>query len=190
MDKELIEQLRTQADEIASAGHAGWGNTMRDAADRLASIDAERGKGVMGEVKKYSGSLGDIAIIVWRGDPPPFGTKLYASPPPAVPEGWALVPVEPTQEMIDHMADERFVELASGKGYTFADMYRAMLAAAKENAMLTDERIKKAMRKLNYDKHCCNSYWPMEFARAIASEVRNRQQRKLGDACVSWGKFA
>jgi len=44
MNKELIEHLRTQADEIASAGHAGWGNTMRDAADKLERIDAERGK--------------------------------------------------------------------------------------------------------------------------------------------------
>ena len=32
---ELIEILQKQADEIAIAGHAGWGNTMIEAADML-----------------------------------------------------------------------------------------------------------------------------------------------------------
>jgi hypothetical protein len=38
---DLIERLRQQAAEIASAGHNGWGNTMTEAADELARKDAE-----------------------------------------------------------------------------------------------------------------------------------------------------
>jgi hypothetical protein len=40
----LEQQLTTQAAEIAAAGHAGWGNTMLDAAAELAALrkDAER----------------------------------------------------------------------------------------------------------------------------------------------------
>ena len=34
--KELIKLLREQANEIAKEGHNGWGNTMLQAADRLA----------------------------------------------------------------------------------------------------------------------------------------------------------
>lgn len=58
-----------------------------------------------------------------------MGQKLYTDPPaPAlrVPEGWKLVPVEPTKEM--RLASRRYVaktKLTSGPGF-----YRAMLAAA------------------------------------------------------------
>lgn len=34
-DMQLIKMLLQQANEIASAGHNGWGNTMREAADRI-----------------------------------------------------------------------------------------------------------------------------------------------------------
>ncbi len=34
----LEQQLMTQAAEIAAAGHAGWGNTMQDAAAELAAL--------------------------------------------------------------------------------------------------------------------------------------------------------
>lgn len=35
---ELVKLLNQQANEIASAGHNGWGNTMRDAADKLEEL--------------------------------------------------------------------------------------------------------------------------------------------------------
>jgi len=43
-NKELIELLRKQAEEIAKEGHAGWGNTMSFAADRLEAIKEAHGK--------------------------------------------------------------------------------------------------------------------------------------------------
>ena len=35
---DLIEKLLQQADEIADEGHAGWGNTMRNAAAELTAL--------------------------------------------------------------------------------------------------------------------------------------------------------
>lgn len=48
----------------------------------------------------------------------------------SVPDGWKLVPIEPTQEMINHVIDERLEALVAGKEHTFIDIYKAMLAAA------------------------------------------------------------
>lgn len=38
---DIIKQLRQQAEEIAKEGHAGWGNTMLEAADRLERNDID-----------------------------------------------------------------------------------------------------------------------------------------------------
>jgi hypothetical protein len=71
----------------------------------------------VGEVVLFGGALKEI---VWRkGELPVAGVKLYARPiPPApsVPDGWKLVPIEPTEEMINKVIDER---LAAAIGETF-----------------------------------------------------------------------
>lgn len=57
----------------------------------------------------------------------PIGTKLYTRPAPGVPEGFALVPVEPTEEMttaVEHAMGDK----PSVKG---ADVWSAVLAAAQ-----------------------------------------------------------
>jgi hypothetical protein len=63
-------------------------------------------------------------------------TPLYAAPQPAIPEGYALVPVEPTPEMLDRGVAFALNVTLSGD-YTWsdyiADMYRHMLAAQQEN---------------------------------------------------------
>lgn len=41
MSTELITLLLQQADEIAAAGHPGWGNTMLLAADTIESLQSE-----------------------------------------------------------------------------------------------------------------------------------------------------
>lgn len=38
---DIVKQLRQQAEEIAKAGYADWGNTMLKAADRLERKDAD-----------------------------------------------------------------------------------------------------------------------------------------------------
>jgi hypothetical protein len=51
---------------------------------------------------------------------------LYAAPQPAIPEGFVLVPVEPTQEMLDVILNTHDV-------YGFAaDLYKALLDAAQQ----------------------------------------------------------
>jgi hypothetical protein len=57
---------------------------------------------------------------------------IYARPQPAIPEGWQLVPKEPTKEMlccVDGEADDPYV--ARGRAYS---AYRSMLAAAPQPA--------------------------------------------------------
>lgn len=39
---DLIQRLRAQADEIAKAGHSGWGNASAFAADEIERLRAER----------------------------------------------------------------------------------------------------------------------------------------------------
>lgn len=61
-------------------------------------------------------------------------TPLYAAPPaPVVPNGWVLVPVEPTHEMQSAAACAiRFDTTPINKLWTGNAVYRAMLAAAPQ----------------------------------------------------------
>ena len=55
-----------------------------------------------------------------------------AQPAPSVPDGWKLVPIEPTQEMLD-AGEDTFVSSLSGTPTSSPiAVYRAMLAAAPE----------------------------------------------------------
>lgn len=61
-----------------------------------------------------------------------IGWHVDVATDPDVNGGWKLIPIEPTQEMIDHVIDERLDALAAGKEHTFIDIYKAMLTAAPE----------------------------------------------------------
>ena len=59
----IEQQLTTQAAEIAAAGHAGWGNTMMDAAAELTALrkDAERYRKVRrGQHWSVVNGIGDV----------------------------------------------------------------------------------------------------------------------------------
>jgi hypothetical protein len=45
-----------------------------------AAIEAISAVTHVGDVKSFTGSLNDLAHIVWKGSCPPIGTKLYALP--------------------------------------------------------------------------------------------------------------
>ena len=60
-----------------------------------------------------------------------FGEPLYARPVPAIPEGYALVPVEPTDEMKE--AGRKELGALYGR-HGAANCYKAMISAAKEQA--------------------------------------------------------
>ena len=104
----------------------------------LERVDAEHGRKAVAEVKSYEGSLNDLTIIVWTGAPIPIGTKLYATPQAAIPEGWALVPGAPTPKVLK--AAQIKSELGayacsnlSGGYDLITEMYIVMVAeAAKE----------------------------------------------------------
>ena len=55
---------------------------------------------------------------------------LWEHPAP-IPEGMVLVPIEPTEAMIDKVIDERMDALINGTEHTFIDIYKAMLEAAR-----------------------------------------------------------
>lgn len=64
------------------------------------------------------------------------GSKLYAlpgaQPAPSTPEGWKLVPIEPTHEMLD-AGEDTYIPTYTGTSVSEPiDVYRAMLAAAPE----------------------------------------------------------
>ncbi|EAO4078937.1 hypothetical protein C6035_18140 [Salmonella enterica] len=65
----------------------------------------------------------------------PLGTKFYIAPPaPVVPDGYALVPVEPTDEMIAAAMNCEDVLFNSDESFCvqFGNIYEAMLAAAPQ----------------------------------------------------------
>jgi len=144
MDKQLIEQLRAQANEIASAGHTGWGNTMRDAADKLERIDAERGKSPDSQDLIRTAPARIWLQVSEDADhydkPFPLNTEdvswcessvldceveyIRADISTAIPEGMALVPIEPTDVMVKSINDVMWPG-ASEKAY------RAMISAAQ-----------------------------------------------------------
>ena len=61
-----------------------------------------------------------------------IGFNVDTATDPAVNGGYKLVPIEPTQEMINHVIKERLEALVAGKDHTFIDIYKAMLAVAPE----------------------------------------------------------
>jgi hypothetical protein len=82
---------------------------------------AENGEAWCREVLLYSGNNpGDFL------DGKNYRVKLYTAPiPPVVPEGWKLVPIEPTTEMIN-----AGMRVGAYGGYSERDCYTTMLAAA------------------------------------------------------------
>ena len=90
--------------------------------------------------KVIAGSLGPRMAFIANGkDSPKAGTKLYASPVPAaeqkVPDGWKMVPIEPTDEMADKArnAPMPLVLLDSRRAHDlmmFRNSWKAALAAA------------------------------------------------------------
>lgn len=73
------------------------------------------------------GNLGPRLVWLYPDLRVPAGTKLYREAAPRVPEGWQLVPKEPTKEMKEayKSATVNFDNLTN-------NAYRAMLAAALE----------------------------------------------------------
>ena len=65
--------------------------------DFLAAVDAERGK-VVGEVFNLPGTMGGFTTCAFRSVDVPTGSKLFLSP--TIPLGFALVPIDQSEEWI------------------------------------------------------------------------------------------
>lgn len=112
-----------------------------DWADRL---EAEVRKGPVAWMWEYIGpdayvrNSGQIARLTTEMDPanPPYPDTwrpvcpLFAAPQPAIPTGWQLVPVEPTQAMMEIGGSSCGTARNGRDPLTARGTYRAMLAAA------------------------------------------------------------
>lgn len=104
----------------ASAGATERITALRAEIERLESVEPVAG------VHDESGQVSPW-LKHWNGDPYYKAWKpLYTHPAPATPEGWQLVPKEPTAQMVE--AGYSFVS-DGGIGYP-EDIYPAMLQAA------------------------------------------------------------
>lgn len=119
--KKLVEQIggRERLEEIAADGFLKHGESKLMARTLLSVLDAKP----VGEFYKYDPgdwyhrSPGDRGVKEW--------TPLYkVQPAPSAPDGWKLVPVEPTAKMM--VAGTLVSEFQEDP----AGMYRAMIAAA------------------------------------------------------------
>ena len=124
MDKKLIERIA-----LEEAGEYGLETdaALSDFAHRfLARVDAERGKGAH--------AWEDVDRFYSKDDPELSGhiretaTPLFLSP--TIPEGWALVPVEPTAAMV--VAGVKRMLNKDDPTTEPYNIYKAMLAAQGE----------------------------------------------------------
>lgn len=97
-------------------------------------VDAPEAAPVARVTGYYAGYL---SISTIDGRVLPAGTALYLAPPaPSVPDGWKLVPVEPTPEMM-----RSGMNVPVNKAARHNAVYRAMLKEAPQPPKLSDERI-------------------------------------------------
>lgn len=107
------------------------GEQMELARIALASLDAE----TVRYLNKFSGTCVTLEQQPNAADDVAVYIPLYAAPPvPVVPDGYALVPVEPTDEMIAAAMNCEDVLFNSDESFCvqFGNIYEAMLAAAPQ----------------------------------------------------------
>ena len=140
---ELLDRLEAAESELLEEARLNGMGSEREAA-LMAKLeaaekerDALRAKIEAKEKQEPVGTLHDDGCFVWRETAPHqsnyagWKMALYAhpgaQPAPSAPDGWKLVPIEPTQEMS---------EAGVFAGSTYYDVaeatYEAMLAAAPE----------------------------------------------------------
>lgn len=92
------------------------------ALDKLREALAQPEQEPAGVVVAAVKAISDAAMIKWTSDYRPKVGDLIYTTPAEIPDGWQLVPIEPTEEMIND---------ADKHEHRFSDViYRVMLAAA------------------------------------------------------------
>lgn len=131
-DEARLEQGKLEASRIVKDS---WKERAWTAEEKLAELEKQKAVGTVSIAMDWN-THRNIATVNMRPDlvvaEMKDGDELFTRPAPAVsltemvPEGWKLVPVEPTEEMI--AAGDQFMDGLSRLG----DAYEAMLAAAPE----------------------------------------------------------
>ena len=99
---------------------------------RLAIENERECAEAVGVTASLPGTNNGYTFVAFNGSDVPVGTKLFTFPPAAqVPEGWKLVPIEPTDKMVTAGYSEVTVEIENSSR-DIKDVYQAMLAAAPE----------------------------------------------------------
>ncbi|ELF3124773.1 hypothetical protein U3D69_002734 [Salmonella enterica] len=107
------------------------GEQMELACIALASLDAEP----IGYMNRFTGRVFSLDEQPGADTDTAVYEPVYAAPPlPVAPEGYALVPVEPTDEMIAAAMNCEDVLFNSDESFCvqFGNIYEAMLAAAPQ----------------------------------------------------------
>ena len=122
-------------------------------------------------IDKLAKLLAEIAVIVNGPEPPltswsyhdlPEKVRALKAPPAAMPAGYALVPVEPTEAMLDAGHAAAWRRIPSCFDMTDAEIvYRAMLAAALATAEATALAGKEGvlMKEPYTCKYCGQPSW-------------------------------
>ena len=142
--KQKIATLETQSAQLRAelADCEAENNYLRaDLAETEAELAALRKQEPVVEYMRRRHNPEDTREM-WGFDltdkPLPHGTKLYAAPKPAIPEGYALVPVEPTEAMLKALLKGVRLHSYVRKGMTINEYsyhhegWNAMLAAQQE----------------------------------------------------------
>ena len=129
-------------------------------------VDAPEPEPVARVTGYYAGYL---SIATVDGRVLSAGTALYLAPPaPSVPDGWKLVPVEPTPEMM-----RSGMNVPINKAARHNAVYRSMLEAAPQPEPLSDERILEIWAS--------NSGHPVTMGKArIIAQARAIEREILG----------
>ena len=123
--------------EIEQPAPAEIGRAIDAAIEIIEGIDAERGKeAVEHQYQDREGNWNPFINERHYENTVKDGTwpirALYAAPPPAIPEGWTLVPIEPSERMLEEARVFGNAMLQAVGKCDPALLYKAMLAAAKE----------------------------------------------------------
>ena len=128
---DYLAMIASQAEEIAAfkseniALRKVWG----ERCEELNTLKRQRSVGIFR--RKQCTGYGDFSDIDWiDGEYPSKDLQLYARPVPAIPEGMALVPVEPTDAQVIAAINASL----NDKAINGVTIYKAMISAAQEKS--------------------------------------------------------